>query len=849
MVKDDDRNKMELEMEHNEGSSRATRQTVRHRSREGRGGQEVAKETRKSRSKSKDAKGGPTRRRRGSKDKEITKPCGKPEGNKVSIEKSNTKNDGLVRTATNIAMTLMGIPLDEQTKMTVKVKKERAEEDHRYKGEVGTEQPERTTATKPQSKESREVIEIEDEETRTKKNPIHQTTHTPKRKKATATEQHKQQKSSGKEKKKHKPVAVITPKRIMIERDEETEETQLNAIDQIVTTPPQVRRENKQPGIERANNTKTNDEESENKNQTDAKSNEEYDEDETPKKTNEATKKPALPNPYQRASEVPTTPTSNTGRDQKISYATATQNQTKIINQEKKRGKHNGRFEITFQVNDKEITNSSEKEMEHLRMILCQILKRAKKIDRKAMINTWKEGSTMRTVEHEKDLPFTTKDYKMYLNHPYEEKKIQHGKNTMWRVNISMSIPVHLFTHYWEQSKREYKDIPYVALKIAPMQTERYYTCGTFINSSDGQLKEQLIQGLSDEMKIKIDCSFRSAPLDKRSSEELWKKAYEKNRTGQGSVYRHAPLAMNVYTANADNARKVAKYLLENYGQQDSEGQYPRLPDGSRMRFIPASRYLDMTSAGTAKNLFQNQIKFNADHIKLNLPVTQVHKRFPQHDNKTFMELLLDMQCPEKENEPYFRHVVKKWSRDPTTVKYQVSIHTQMRDVSVKMIIDLHSEMQQKYDDEVAAVINTQEQEEEIRAETSIGATTLSLDTNDRYSNGSAKFIIEGMEALNTDDAAPTLNEQKQQENDNYTIGIDSDGTNNTRETFRTADGTATRYGTQTTYSNQGTSRESQTTTEWQRVGDKDAEMELLKKMSQKKKAPDPGGLDQGSHP
>ena len=118
-------------------------------------------------------------------------------------------------------------------------------------------------------------------------------------------------------------------------------------------------------------NTKTNNGKSENKNQEDANSNEEYDEDETPKKTNEATKKPALPNPYKRASEVPTTPTSTTGRDQKISYVTVTQDQTKIINQEKKRGKHNGRFEITFQVNDKEITNSPEKEMEHLRMILC----------------------------------------------------------------------------------------------------------------------------------------------------------------------------------------------------------------------------------------------------------------------------------------------------------------------------------------------------------------------------------------------------------------------------------------------------------------------------------------------
>ena len=134
--------------------------------------------------------------------------------------------------------------------------------------------------------------------------------------------------------------------------------------------------------------------------------------------------------------------------------------------------------------------------------------------------------------------------------------------------------------------------------------------------------------------------------------------------------------------------------------------------------------------------------------------------------------------------------------------------------------------------------------------EMSITNTTLSLDTNDRYANGSARFIIEGMEALNTDDSAPTLADHKQQENDNYTMGIDSEGTNKTQETSRTADGVGRSNGTHSSQTEQaeGDSRDSNKET-WQRVGSSTAESQLHQRMTCNREAPDPGGEPQGRQP
>lgn len=312
-----------------------------------------------------------------------------------------------------------------------------------------------------------------------------------------------------------------------------------------------------------------------------------------------------------------------------------------------------------------------------------------------------------------------------------------------------------------------------------------------------------------------------------------------------GLVYQHAPLAMNIFTEKPADARKVAKYMLDNYGKQDEDGQYPRLPDGSRTRFLPASKYLDMTRGMTAKNLMKNQIQFNRDQVRIPVPLLKPPStKFKEHGDKTLTELILDLKCQDMNNEPYFRHLVKQWTKDPTEKRYQVSIHAQMAEKSSQILIKLYDVLYDKYGGEVASCVPRYTQEEqkqqEDKMEETVTISTLSLDTNDRYANSSAKTIIEGMEALNTSDTAPTLADQKQAENDNYTMSVNSEGTDRTNETSRTMDAKGqeaiqNNQEAQATAPNQpyqetnitGTPRDPNKEDEWQRVGSKEDEQNL----------------------
>ena len=836
--------------------------------------------------------------RRGSRERETDKRYKTPE------KKTQTKEVvSIMSTATTIAKSLMGFNSEEEGKAvtTIKIKKEMANENERYSGDrkgknteeaivINDQDKEEDTNTTPGKRKKQEtaktlnkssgkdkkkqkqqtlkltpkriVMERESKQTENQETKVYQAA-TPKEKQKDQTEptaQNEQKETSRNETPK-KPVNNNTDNTPQTTNESRKAKRNENENEDEGENPKEARQnESKQETKKSKEDTeqKTN-KEANNKNN---ENNNEDKEDIRPTRENEASGEKRNPNPspmkanqqvmnpYKTTNNERNSPTSK--RSQEVSYAAATQQtQTNLITQEKKRSKHSRRYEVAFNI-EKSATETTEQEITHFREVLSNILRRAKKVDKKAMINTWKEGSTMRTIETERDLPFTIADYKMYLTHPYPEKKLQNGKNSAWRINLTYSIPPELFIHYWERSKRELQEIPYNSLKDAPMQTERYYNCGSLINSSDGQETKQLVEQLQKEMKIPINCSFRTAPLDRQASEEMWKNAYAEKRKGNGSVFTHAPLSLNVYTNTAENARRVAKYMLTKYGHQE-QGQYPRLPDGSRMRFIPASRFLDMAGRDTAKAIFKNQIRFNSDNIRYRLPINDIYKKFKQHGDRTMMELLLDLQCKEKQNEPYFRHIVRMWTKNPSEKNYQVSVHTQMQEEASAIIHKLAETLRQEYDEEVANEVESTDEIEDMnmKGTMSMSTTTMSLDTNDRYMNGSARFIIEGMEALNTNDNKETLTEKKLKEDDNFTMEVDSEGTDNTLETTRTMAVTESKTVWQTSI-RQGhpatTNKEQETpksrageTNEWHRVGGKTAEEEL-RKLSTKIKEPDPDG-------
>ena len=104
------------------------------------------------------------------------------------------------------------------------------------------------------------------------------------------------------------------------------------------------------------------------------------------------------------------------------------------------------------------------------------------------------------------------------------------------------------------------------------------------------------------------------------------------------------------------------------------------------------------------------------------------------------------MTCAEKDKEPYFRHIVKKWTQeyDPNVIK--VEIHNNMYTEAAKVLQNLPEVLEKKYGKSAADALKYTHQEfdaVELQA-----TSVITLDTEDRYMNGSAQFIFTGLETL-----------------------------------------------------------------------------------------------------
>ena len=135
---------------------------------------------------------------------------------------------------------------------------------------------------------------------------------------------------------------------------------------------------------------------------------------------------------------------------------------------------------------------------------------------------------------------------------------------------------------------------------------------------------------------------------------------------------------MQAYTASRDMTRDAADQFYKSYGRQTKEGHYPRMPDGSRMRFVPAAHFLDMKSRQTARGLMTRQIWMQSNTVNAPILIADPFHRFQAHGNKTMSELLLDLKCQEKDDEPYFRHITRNWTREYSDDRFEVAIHANM---------------------------------------------------------------------------------------------------------------------------------------------------------------------------
>lgn len=508
----------------------------------------------------------------------------------------------------------------------------------------------------------------------------------------------------------------------------------------------------------------------------------------TEDKTNtDKSKNKRVPNPY--AKTAGNTPAKD---DQTpLTWAQKVESpQTKIRTHERRFEAYDSYYEVTFQHQCIPSNYTMQEEIAVMRSKLKALLLRAKEIDRKAKINAWDDHHDLPTIVKVEDIPESPSRLKGYLSPLRAAQRLKMGRNSGWRVRITTKVETKEFVHYWSLTKKDFDKVEYLTLRDAPLQDSSYRAAGFFINSGDNQIVDELEAALSKELGFKIGIQYKPAALGKRAADDLWNAAkqakydapkYEQNK----AFFKHAPFAQQVYTSTRQQAHQAAIILSQKYGTPDKDGQYPRLPDGSRMRFFAASIYLDMPGVAATANLFPQQVRFATTEVVAPIPIRDPLQRFPTQGNKTMQQLILDLKDPEMTNEPYFRHVRKKYHWNFKCKLYEVSIHSQMYPRSAAILKDLKTILTETYDKEVGEALMSGPEETNDQTSCGGGMSGISIVTEDRYLNGPARFIIEGLEKVRAD-GGNTLQEIRQKPEDEETINIRSTTSGMTGDTGNT---------------------------------------------------------------
>ena len=465
----------------------------------------------------------------------------------------------------------------------------------------------------------------------------------------------------------------------------------------------------------------------------------------------------------------------------RVTYASVTKSpQTKIKTHSKIKEAHETYFEVTFDADEMSNNPSMPEIIANHKATIKHILKRAKEIDGRAKINTWKETSDLPTLVKVEDIPDDIASMSAYLFK--KGSQISKGKNRNWQIKITTHITSQEFVHLWGLSKRDYTRVPFVTLRSAPLQAPTYHAAGFFINSSDNQLVEQLEEEISKQIGHQIGIAYKPAAIVNRAAKACWAAAtkakqkappFEKNRV----FFRNAPMAMQVYAESRDEALVVAQKLSERYGSVDADRMYPRLPDGTRMRFVAAHPFLDMQGSTTAANLFQQQILLQKYEVTAAVPIRDPFQRFSSHNNKTMHELVMDLRDPEQNNEPYFRNMRKKYNWNFKTKEWEVSMHSGMYASAAKILRRFKEHMTEQYGDEVGDAIKDGTSEEgrhEFGSQSGATSTGISISTEDRYLNGDGHFIILGIEKLEENMREQTIGDIRMGGDDENTMNVKS---------------------------------------------------------------------------
>ena len=435
------------------------------------------------------------------------------------------------------------------------------------------------------------------------------------------------------------------------------------------------------------------------------------------------------------------------------------------------------RIRMQFKAKTKE-KNEAIKHDKIISDLLYNFMKGVKRIDSKASLLPWKAQSTHRPLNGNELRLHVGEKVNEYIDIPELKENLIEGKTYYQNgIRLKTELSTYEFTERWSNMRygntEESKGIEWFPLKPAEMQrAENSYPIGYFVGTTERGDYRTINKEISKSTKTHTEVSFQFVNQS-GVTPKIWQFAREqaeranedpRSKVHKRTKFKYAPSALTVYVSDRSSIKEARRILIEKYGKLEN-GLWPVMPDGSRIRFVPIlfgnvnGNSISKKKQQVFNHLYDQlvlQSSSKAGEILLDLEMWDLFSRKEYMNGSTLEEVIHGLTSTAKPGIPIFKHITRKWSRNPNEENYEVAVAPSMLREAQETLRTIQPAMKRKFGIIMNSHFNppagqrlyknvSRRDEFDPDVEDFLIAST----TNDKYS----RVLIEGMDFMSNDNS------------------------------------------------------------------------------------------------
>ena len=464
---------------------------------------------------------------------------------------------------------------------------------------------------------------------------------------------------------------------------------------------------------------------------------------------------------------------------------------------------NNNEVRIRFQFVYKGGTTLKKGSGEQVKELLYKMMTILKMSDRNTCLMPWRKKDNIGNLSGEEIRLITKEQIMHYIDLNSTEENLKSGKKYFMNgIRLKTRYTVATVIRKWEEQKYKNKGedefFKTTVIKEAEMQnSDTAYAVGYMMGTTEKGIYSTFAKEISQLTGVETEVSYQI--VNQRGiTNSIWQLAKEKaekrypnpfSREHRRMKFKFSPYALVVYVAKEEDISKARKSLFEKLGQV-SEGQWPIVADGSRMKFVPIMQE-NIESEDVVKFLHEGlyiQAMSKGNEETFELPIKDIYEPKSYLKNQSLEQVIHLMTKDNEGTIPIFKHITRKWTSDPEEMKYEVVCQSSFKEDARQLLKNLQEILEEKYGIDVRrhflAPIQMIRVKNKLEGKKTKVDKELEMMITTSQTDQYGMFLLEGMERATND--MKERNEKKQNKADTIKNGYNSDDTLSNTSTIST---------------------------------------------------------------